>query len=99
MSQFLIRADKHETYMQVDGHKGWWPRDKNRQDDPEYNLPFDVSLQTLRCEGDIDESVIRGVLACTTENFKELAHEPRTPRTTGSPEVEWILRCADPRRA
>ena len=52
MSQFLIHANEHENFMQVEGHKGWWPRDENKRKDshPENNPPLDISLSTLSCE-------------------------------------------------
>jgi hypothetical protein len=76
MSQFFIHANEHENFMQVEGHKRWWPRVMNKVKDfhPEHNPAFDVSLETLWSQGDIDETAIRGVLAaraCTIDNFQE----------------------------
>lgn len=79
MSQFPIHANELGNFMQVEGHKGWWPRVMNKLKDfhPEHNPAFDVSLETLRSQGDIDETAIQGVLAaraCTIDNFQKFMH-------------------------
>lgn len=76
MSQSLIHANEHENAMHVEGHKSWWPRDENKRKDahPEHNPPLDVSLGTLRSQGDTNETAIRGILAaraCTVDEFQE----------------------------
>jgi hypothetical protein len=72
MSQFFIRAEQHESFQEVEGYKGCWPRpwDPRRGDHPERNPPFEVPVATLREQGDIDETAIRGVLAAPASTIQ-----------------------------
>ncbi|GAB7328558.1 hypothetical protein MBLNU13_g00512t1 [Cladosporium sp. NU13] len=74
MLQCLIHADKQETYMQLEGHKGWWPRDETKREapDPEHNPTSYVSRRTLRSRGDINENAILAARACNIDKFQEL---------------------------
>lgn len=54
---------------------------------PEHNPAFDISLETFRSQGDIDETAIRGVLAaraCTIDNFQEFMR-------TGAEDRIWLI--------